>query len=176
MTQPSVVDLEVEVEGDAGPVTADNIATIVATGCVTWTSSEFFYHEEDEVTQMDITRIGDVSTYLEVDYETLGGTAKPDKDFTSDKGTLRFKKGERHKRIFVHITDNVTWGPDVYFYVSLGTPRHYLPVCGDQPEGSCGPGVPGRVGLAKTKVWIVNDDAYPGGCPKVASPEILAMA
>lgn len=140
---------------------------------ITWSAPEFHYHEEDEVTQMDIVRIGDVSTCVEVEYSTKGGSAKTDKDFTSASGLLRFDVGERHKRIFVHITDNVSWGPDVYFFVNLGTPLHFEAGSSEQDRG---PGVPGKCCLVTTKVWIVNDDAYPGGCPKTASPEILAMA
>ena len=86
---------------------------------------------------------------MEVGYKTKGGTAKADKDFASTSGVLRFEAGERHQRLFVNITDNVTWGPDVYFFVQLDTPRHFEPGSGAQPQG---PGVPGRCCLNTTKV------------------------
>ena len=65
---------------------------------------------------------------------------------------LEFARGVRSLRVFVQLYNDSGWEPDEFFFVELSDPM------GDAVA----------LGLKKTKVFIVDDDAFPTRCPQNA--------
>lgn len=66
-----------------------------------------------------LERSGNISCRVEVDIETIEGTAKHEKDFKSLKQTLEFLPGEKEKIVSIVIIDNDTPEPNRRFTLHL---------------------------------------------------------
>jgi glucose/arabinose dehydrogenase len=71
---------------------------------------------------VNVTRMGDTSVPVTVDYATSDGTATDRKDYTTARGTLRFAAGETSKSFEVLITDDAFVEGDETFNVTLSNP------------------------------------------------------
>jgi photosystem II stability/assembly factor-like uncharacterized protein len=71
---------------------------------------------------LNVTRTGDLSAPVQVDYATTDGTASDRSDYTAAYGTLYFAAGETSKAFDVFITDDVLGEADETFVVTLSNP------------------------------------------------------
>ncbi|XP_022241303.1 sodium/calcium exchanger 1-like isoform X2 [Limulus polyphemus] len=71
-----------------------------------------------------ISREGDPSQTVCVDFHTEDGTAEAGSDYEPVEGTLVFRPGEVHKQIFISIIDDDIFEEDEHFYVRLSNPRY----------------------------------------------------
>ena len=68
---------------------------------------------------LEVSRTGNTSTAIEVNYFTMGGTATPDVDYKSVSGKLSFAAGEMIKYVEVPIIDDLEPEDTEYFTVHL---------------------------------------------------------
>ncbi len=71
---------------------------------------------------LSISRTGDITKAVTVDYSTIDGTAKKSIDYTETSGTLTFGVNETSKTITIPIIDNTTYNGDRTFQVVLSNP------------------------------------------------------
>jgi hypothetical protein len=84
-------------------------AVPVQTGRVHFDSSTYSVGEAGRVVQVGVTRSGDLSQEVSVDYSTSAeDTASERSDYTTARGTLRFAAGEASKSFNVFVTDDRT--------------------------------------------------------------------
>lgn len=69
-----------------------------------------------------VTRTGDLSSVITVDYATSDGTASERSDYTTAVGTLRFAAGETSKTFTVLITDDLSVEPVETVSLTLSNP------------------------------------------------------
>jgi hypothetical protein len=75
---------------------------------VQFESSSYDVNEGGRVVHVNVTRAGDLSHQVSVDYSTGDGTASERSDYTTARGTLRFAPGEMVKSFDVSVTDDNT--------------------------------------------------------------------
>ncbi|XP_076355472.1 sodium/calcium exchanger 1-like [Tachypleus tridentatus] len=73
---------------------------------------------------LTISREGNHSQTVCVDFHTEDGTAEAGSDYEPVEGTLVFRPGEVHKQIFISIIDDDIFEEDEHFYVRLSNPRY----------------------------------------------------
>ena len=88
---------------------------------------------------------------VEVDYETLDGSAVAGDDYEESRGTLTFAPGETEKTIPIEINDDDVFELDEHFYCKLNNVRCHNK---NRPE------VP--IGKSHTANITILDDDYPG--------------
>lgn len=93
------------------------------------------------------------------------GSAKAGQDFVDAEGVLTFAAGERHARICVALLPNDAWSHDVNFEVVLSG-LSTTSIDGGKPQKAC-------ITIPTTRVWIINVDCFPAGCPESPTPEYL---
>ena len=86
-------------------------------------------------------------------------------DYLDSGGTLTFAPGERHKRIAVPLISTIEWAQDTHFEVGLKNAR----AVGDSKAGTA----LAFFAVAKARVWLVNQQPYPGGLSQDPTPEFL---
>ncbi len=94
---------------DPNPRNGSSAATPCGGGSfsiIDFSAPQFDTFEGAGVTQVRVTRIGDVTTPATVDYFVSDGTATERRDYTTALGTLRFAPGETQKTFDVLITDD----------------------------------------------------------------------
>ena len=69
-----------------------------------------------------VTRGGDTSGAVDVDYTTADGGASSGLDFTANSGTLSFAAGETVKTVTVDVLDDAVFEIDETFFVNLSNP------------------------------------------------------
>jgi len=69
-----------------------------------------------------VSRLGDPTTEIFVDYATSDGTASSRSDYTETRGTLRFGPGETQKSIDILVTNDDTRENDETLQVALSNP------------------------------------------------------
>ena len=69
-----------------------------------------------------VTRGGDTSVAVDVDYTTANGGASSGLDFTPNSGTLSFASGETEKTVTVDVLDDAVFEIDETFFVNLSNP------------------------------------------------------
>src|SRR5947207_13368853 len=84
-----------------GPTPAQAVSTI------SFSAASYNAREGDGQASIVVTRAGDTSGEVSVDYATIEGTASRRSDFTPAFGTLRFAPGATMKTFSVLLTDNV---------------------------------------------------------------------
>ena len=86
---------------------------------------QFSITESGSVMQVKVTRTGDDSGAVSVNYATTDGTATAGSDYTATSGTLDFAAGELTKFISVPITnDNLFENADETFSLTLSSPTN----------------------------------------------------
>jgi hypothetical protein len=92
-----------------------NVATlspfVIAQGptpTVQFTSPSYTVSEGNGSATVTVTRTGDTSNAVTVDYATSDGTASERRDYTAALGTLRFAAGETSKSFLVLLTDDLS--------------------------------------------------------------------
>src|SRR5256714_6539624 len=78
-----------------------------AASAISFSAASYSAREGDGQASIVVTRAGDTSGEVSVDYATSEGTASRRSDFTPAFGTLRFAPGETMKTFSVLITDNL---------------------------------------------------------------------
>ncbi|MGH9972261.1 MAG: PQQ-dependent sugar dehydrogenase, partial [Pyrinomonadaceae bacterium] len=78
--------------------------------------------ESSHFKTINVIRLGDSSTAVNVDYATVDGTATERADYTAARGTLRFAAGQTQKSFDVLITDDGYVEPAEGFVVTLSNP------------------------------------------------------
>ncbi|XP_013782652.1 sodium/calcium exchanger 3-like [Limulus polyphemus] len=73
---------------------------------------------------VNVTREGDPSPTVCVDFQTEDGTAEAGSDYEPVEGTIVFRPGELQKQIFISIVDDDIFEEDEHFYVRLSNPRY----------------------------------------------------
>lgn len=113
---------------------------------------EFTVVESCGTCYINVVRYG-ASLYdeVQVDYETLDGSAVAGDDYNGTKGTLVFAPGESEKAIPVTILDDDVFELDEHFYCTLSNVR-----CANTAR----PAV--KLGEASTATITILDDDYPG--------------
>jgi sugar lactone lactonase YvrE len=82
-----------------------------------------FTFEGSPAVAVKISRTGDISGAVSVNYETVDGTAKAGPDYTATSGTLNFAPGELSKTVSVPIIDdNLYEGGNETFSLTLTSP------------------------------------------------------
>jgi len=82
-------------------------------------------------------------------YETEDGTARAGTRYRHAEGTVWLEAGQTECFIEVQVIDDDNWQSDEYFAVRLAEPP---------AMASPRPGAPVRLGVAKTKITVLNDD------------------
>jgi hypothetical protein len=82
-------------------------------------SAAYSVGEAGHVVQVHVTRAGDLSQEISVDYSTGDGTATERADYTTARGTLRFAPGEVVQTFNVSVTDDRTVEGDESLSLSL---------------------------------------------------------
>jgi hypothetical protein len=89
---------------------------------IQFTQSNFPVTEDVAVVTLNLSRTGDTSGAVTVDYATADGTASERSDYTTALGTLRFAAGEITKSITILVNeDSKVEGPET-FTVTLSNP------------------------------------------------------
>jgi len=88
---------------------------------------------------------------VEVDYETLDGSATADDDYEATQGTILFNPGETEKNIPIVINDDDVFELDEHFYCKLTNVR-----CHNKNRADI------SLGKAHTATVTILDDDYPG--------------
>lgn len=86
---------------------------------VQFTSGSYTAQEEDGNVVLVVTRTGDTSETVTVEYSTNDDTAHAPQDYTTQTGVLEFAPGETTKTITVALTDDSTPEPTESFNVRL---------------------------------------------------------
>ncbi|XP_013777864.1 sodium/calcium exchanger 3-like isoform X2 [Limulus polyphemus] len=73
---------------------------------------------------VNVTREGNMSHTVCVDFQTEDGTAEAGSDYDPVAGTLVFRPGEAQKHIFISVVDDDIFEEDEHFYVRLSNPRY----------------------------------------------------
>ena len=82
-----------------------------------------FFETPFDLLPVKVSRTGDVSNALSVNYATADGTAIAGSDYTAVSGTLNFAPGELTKTVFITITDdNLFENADETFTFNLSNP------------------------------------------------------
>src|SRR6185436_2800878 len=82
-----------------------------------------FFETPFDLFPVKVTRTGDVSSALSVNYSTADGTAIAGSDYTAASGTLNFAPGELSKTVFISIIDdNLFENADETFTFNLSNP------------------------------------------------------
>jgi glucose/arabinose dehydrogenase len=110
---------------------------------IKFSSAAFVTFENLGAAELAVTRSGDTSTEIFVDYATSDVTATARGDYTAARGTLRFAPGETQKVFTVLVSNDDTQEASEFFDVTLGN------VVGNATLEA----VPGR------RVTINDDDA-----------------
>jgi hypothetical protein len=136
ITVASLNDGVVEAGDETVTVTLSNpssgaIATGTATGTIADVGMAPTLEISDAGTVMEaagaqvtftVTRGGDTSVAVDVDYTTANGGASSGLDFTANSGTLSFAAGETEKTVTVDILDDAAFEIDEAFFVNLSNP------------------------------------------------------
>lgn len=112
--------------------------------------AEYTVREDVGQFNLIVTRLGEMDSSLDVDYETEDGTAKRDSDYVYSQGTLRFGPGEAHKQITIRVVNDDVFEEDEYFFVALKNARFLL----DSPDESKRPEI--EI-LEPAKAKVLND-------------------
>ncbi|XP_017479909.1 PREDICTED: sodium/calcium exchanger 3-like [Rhagoletis zephyria] len=73
-----------------------------------------------------VTREGDLSHSVCVDFKTEDGTAEAGSDYEAVEGTLIFRSGEAHKQVLINVIDDDVFEEDEHFYVLLSNPSNMV--------------------------------------------------
>jgi hypothetical protein len=89
---------------------------------VHFSASTYSVNEKDGAAVITVTRTGDISRPVSVEYSTSGGTASERSDYTAALGTINFAAGESSKSFTVFVTDDaLAEGPET-LTLGLGNP------------------------------------------------------
>ena len=86
---------------------------------IKFVNPSFVVSEQQGSALIGVTRAGDTSSEIFVDYATSDFTATSRSDYTAARGTLRFAPGETQKTFTVLITNDDTQEGDEFFDVTL---------------------------------------------------------
>ncbi len=87
---------------------------------IKFSSPTFTTNEQGGAASIGVTRSGDTSNEIFVDYATADGTATARGDYTAARGTLRFAPGETQKTFTVLVSNDDTQEANEVFNVTLG--------------------------------------------------------
>ena len=120
--------------------------------CVVYFNREENYMHEGEAVTIGVRRSGWLGDEVEVLWSTEDGTSKNGVHYVSAQGAVHFKPGEDHVTFQVESVNNDNWMPQSFFFCTLELPA----------ESSA------RLGLLRAKVFMLEDDRFPIGCPEGA--------
>ncbi|RWS25854.1 sodium/calcium exchanger 1-like protein [Leptotrombidium deliense] len=106
-----------------------------------------------------VSREGDLTKSVAVDFKTEDGTANAGSDFEPIDDTLIFRPGEAHKQVYITVIDDDVFEEDEHFYCRLSNPRYIH----SDSQMNGGPGAPSLPELqlstpAIATVMILDDD------------------
>ena len=111
----------------------------------------YYFLESDGHAVIDVIRLGDCTTQVEVGYTTVvTDAAGENDDFTHVHGTLVFAPGDGIKSFSVPLTDDDRWEPVEYFKAKLTVIEQGNAVFGE---------------LVCSTIYIVDDDNFPQNFP-----------
>ena len=118
-----------------------------------------FYFDPGHYTVMEnvgkftvtVSREGDLSHAVELDFSTEDGTANEGSDYVGFNGSIVFHSGEAHKSVVLSVIDDDVFEEDEHFYCKIANPRYVHPEAGKRPELKLG--VP-----SVATVMILDDD------------------
>jgi hypothetical protein len=158
---------------------------------VCFSSPSFYYNEDEGLAEVDVMRLGSAAVECSCKWRTQAGkprcasyynrsgkekncslsslffaftrvgSAKDGHEYVGAKGEVFFAAGERHARICVALLPDPAWSHDVFFEVILSDLT--------MSNGS----VRACIVVPKTKVWIINIECFPSGCPAHPWPEYM---
>ncbi|HEX8291169.1 MAG TPA: SBBP repeat-containing protein, partial [Pyrinomonadaceae bacterium] len=132
-------------------------AVPAATSRVRFDSAAYTVGESGRSVRVNVTRSGDLSQGVAVDYSTGDLTALERADYTTARGTLSFAPGEASKGFDVSVTDDRTVEGDESLTVALHNLRGAAVL--DSP--------------ASARLDIIDDDEHPGTSNPVDSSEFF---
>ncbi|RDD45318.1 Sodium/calcium exchanger 3 [Trichoplax sp. H2] len=100
--------------------------------------------ENEKMVKVGISRTGKLNNTIKVRYETLPGTAEPEKDYIPQNDVLVFEPNEKIKYVTIPIVDDNEWEPDENFFIQIWL------------EGSYDDAIIGEKN--STEITIINDD------------------
>jgi ABC-type multidrug transport system fused ATPase/permease subunit len=89
------------------------------TPVVQFASTSFYCLESEPYAMLDVIRIGDLSNYSELSFETEDLSAKAGDSYIATKGPVTFQPGQHTSRIKVALIYNDTWNTTTEFKVVL---------------------------------------------------------
>ncbi|RWS06887.1 sodium/calcium exchanger 1-like protein [Dinothrombium tinctorium] len=118
-----------------------------------------------------VSREGDLSHSVAVDFRTEDGTANAGSDFEGIDDTIIFRPGEAHKKVYITVIDDDVFEEDEHFYCFLSNPRYIH----SENQMNGGPGAPSLPELqlatpAIATVMILDDDH--GGVFAFPEPQV----
>lgn len=107
-----------------------------------------------------VTREGDLSHPVEVDFVTEDGTANEGSDYVGFNGSIVFHAGEAHKSVVLSVIDDDVFEEDEHFYCKISNPRYVHPEAGRSTEDRKRPEL--KLGLPSVATVMILDDDHGG--------------
>lgn len=108
--------------------------------------------ETEELVNIDLLRLGNLSRVTTVRYHTLDGSAKKGMKYQQTEGKITFEEGQYIKTFSIVVVQDETWSPTLEFKVALIDPEGGIV----SPDGDV------------TRIKIIDDDFFPSNKYKIA--------
>ena len=108
-----------------------------------------------------VTREGDLSYPVEIDFTTEDGTANEGSDYVGFNGSIVFHADEAHKSVFLSVIDDDVFEEDEHFYCKIANPRYVHPE--DEKSAANGKKRPElKLGVPSVATVMILDDDHGG--------------
>lgn len=109
-----------------------------------------------------VTREGDLSQPVELDFQTEDGTANEGSDYEGFNGTIIFHAGEAHKAVFLSVIDDDVFEEDEHFYCRISNPRYVHPEVNGGRGGETKKRPELKLGVPSVATVMILDDDHGG--------------
>lgn len=106
-----------------------------------------------------VSREGDLSHPVELDFTTEDGTANEGSDYVGFNGSIVFHAGEAHKAVILSVIDDDVFEEDEHFYCKIANPRYVHPETG-KSAGDRRPEL--KLGVPSVATVMILDDDHGG--------------